>query len=147
MITPNACICACVGCSEGNCCDHSAVNRGDVALSFSSYQRGASVTARGNVTLPDEKGRAAIACMGLAGESGELIDHLKKWAGHGHELDRAYLTQELGDILWYVAEIATVVGLDLGEIARVNERKLRMRYPEGFSIERSVNRSEYEENP
>ena len=142
MITQDICICACIGCSEGNCCDHSVVNRGDVALSFSSYQRGASVTARGNITLPDAKGRAAIAAMGLAGESGELIDHLKKWAGHGHELDRTYLLMELGDILWYVAEIATIVGIDLGEVARVNERKLSMRYPKGFSVERSVNRED-----
>ena len=142
MITQENCICACVGCSEGNCCDHSVETRGDVPLSFSSYQRGASITARGNITLPDAKGRAAIAAMGLAGESGELIDHLKKWVGHGHDLDRTYLLMELGDILWYVAEIATVVGIDLGEVARVNERKLRTRYPAGFSVERSVNREE-----
>ena len=142
MITREACICGCVGCSEGNCCDHSTLSRGDVPLSFSSYQMGAAVTARGNITLPDVKGRAAIAAMGLAGESGELIDHLKKWVGHGHELDKTYLLMELGDILWYIAEIATVTGLDLGEVASVNERKLRMRYPKGFSVERSVNRED-----
>jgi len=142
MILGQACNCACVGCSEGNCCDHSVETRGNVPLSFSSYQAGAAVTARGNVEIPGPKGRAAIACMGLAGESGELIDHLKKWVGHGHELDRAYLTMELGDILWYISEIATVTGIDLGEVAQINERKLRMRYPKGFSIERSINRED-----
>jgi NTP pyrophosphatase (non-canonical NTP hydrolase) len=142
MITEDACICGCIGCSEGNCCEHTADNRGDVGLSFSSYQRGAAVTARGDITLPGAKGRAAIAAMGLAGESGELIDHLKKWVGHGHDLDRTYLLMELGDILWYVAEIATVTGLDLGEVAKINERKLSMRYPKGFSVERSVNRED-----
>ncbi len=142
MITQDCCICACVGCSEGNCCDHTVDSRGDVALSFSSYQRGAAITARGDVAIPGVKGRAAIACMGLAGESGELIDHLKKWVGHGHDLDRAYLTMELGDILWYISEIATVTGIDLGEVAQINERKLQMRYPKGFSIERSRNRED-----
>jgi len=134
MITEQSCVCGCVGCSEGDCCDH--------LLTFGQYQQGAAVTARGPVALAPHKGRAAIACMGLAGEAGELIDHIKKWVGHGHDLDKDYLSKELGDILWYVAEIATIAELDLDDVAKGNERKLRNRYPEGFSIERSVNRGE-----
>ena len=78
--------------------------------------------------------------MGLAGETGELVDMLKKWVGHGHELDLGEVEKELGDILWYVAEIATILDLRLAQIAEKNEAKLSARYPEGFSVERSRNR-------
>ncbi|MEI7479827.1 MAG: nucleoside triphosphate pyrophosphohydrolase family protein, partial [Actinomycetes bacterium] len=80
--------------------------------------------------------------MGLAGETGELIDLLKKWIGHGHELNLNEVEKELGDILWYVAEIATTLDLRLYEIAEKNEDKLKERYPEGFSVEDSVKRAD-----
>lgn len=83
-----------------------------------------------------------MAAMGLSGESGEFIDAIKKHEFHGHELNVAELRKELGDILWYVAEAASVLNIDLNDIAEENINKLRRRYPEGFSSERSVNRSE-----
>ena len=80
--------------------------------------------------------------MGLCGESGEAIDIVKKWMAHGHELDKEHLTKELGDIAWYLAEAATALDLDLEDILRANIEKLKKRYPEGFSSERSQNRRE-----
>lgn len=47
-----------------------------------------------------------------------------------------------GDVLWYVAEIASGLGVELGAIAQGNVEKLRKRYPEGFDAERSLNREE-----
>ena len=44
--------------------------------------------------------------MGLCGESGEVIDIVKKHLAQGHELDREHLAQELGDVAWYLAETA-----------------------------------------
>ena len=44
------------------------------------------------------------AVMGLCGESGEAIDIVKKHLHQGHELDKAKLCKELGDIAWYLAE-------------------------------------------
>ena len=79
--------------------------------------------------------------MGLCGESGEAIDIVKKWYAHGHELDREHLKKELGDIAWYLAEAATALGLELGDILETNIDKLRKRYPEGFETEKSVNRN------
>ena len=79
--------------------------------------------------------------MGLCGESGEAIDIVKKWLAQGHELDREKLAKELGDICWYVAETATALGLSLEDIMAANIEKLRIRYPEGFDSERSVNRT------
>lgn len=81
-------------------------------------------------------------CMGLAGESGELIDVVKKHLFHGHELPVEHVRKELGDVLWYVAALATSLELDLDDIMRANDAKLRARYPDGFDPERSQNRNE-----
>ena len=75
--------------------------------------------------------------MGLCGESGEAIDIVKKWMAHGHELDKAHLAKELGDIAWYLAEAATALDMDLETIFQDNIEKLKKRYPDGFSSERS----------
>ena len=75
--------------------------------------------------------------MGLCGESGEAIDIVKKWMAHGHALDKDHLAKELGDIAWYLAEAATALDMDLEDILQANIEKLKKRYPEGFSCERS----------
>ena len=78
--------------------------------------------------------------MGLCGESGEAIDIVKKWLAQGHELDKEKLAKELGDICWYLAETATALDLSLEDIMTANIQKLKKRYPEGFSVEKSINR-------
>ena len=80
--------------------------------------------------------------MGLCGESGESIDLVKKHLAQGHELDKEKLAKELGDIAWYLAETATAMGYSLEDILQMNIDKLRARYPDGFAVERSVNRDE-----
>ena len=52
------------------------------------------------------------------------------------------MIEELGDVLWYCAELACGLGVTLEEVAMKNIGKLRRRYPEGFSAERSINREE-----
>lgn len=78
--------------------------------------------------------------MGLCGESGEAIDIVKKWLAQGHELDKAHLAKELGDIAWYLAEAATALDLPLEQILQANIDKLKKRYPEGFDSQRSLAR-------
>lgn len=78
--------------------------------------------------------------MGLCGEAGEAIDHIKKVRFHGHELNRDYMCKELGDIAWYLAECAWALELSLEEIFQRNIEKLSARYPEGFSKDRSIHR-------
>lgn len=82
----------------------------------------------------------AIFGLGLTGEAGEVSEIIKKQVGHGHPGDKDKVAKELGDVLWYVAAIATEYGLSLGDIARLNIEKLRARYPEGFSTQASLAR-------
>jgi NTP pyrophosphatase (non-canonical NTP hydrolase) len=86
------------------------------------------------------EGRLIIAALGLTGEAGEFANMIKKLTAHGHDIPSEVLAEELGDVLWYVAEAASACGLDLGDIARQNIDKLKARYPQGFSQERSINR-------
>ena len=80
--------------------------------------------------------------MGLCGEAGEAIDIVKKHLAQGHPLDKEALAKELGDICWYVAETAQVLGYDLETVMTMNIEKLKKRYPDGFRSEDSINRTE-----
>lgn len=80
--------------------------------------------------------------FGLTEEAGEVVGIIKKTLFHGHTLKREKLTEELGDLLWYLTAIATTEGLSLEEIAKENLEKSRRRYPDGFSFEKSINREE-----
>lgn len=80
--------------------------------------------------------------MGLCGESGEAIDIIKRHLAQGHDLDKEHLASELGDIAWYLAETATVLGYNLEDILQMNIDKLKKRYPEGFETEKSLHRHE-----
>lgn len=82
--------------------------------------------------------------MGLCGESGEAIDIVKKHLAQGHELDTDHLAKELGDIAWYLAETAFAIGYDLDTILQMNIDKLKKRYPQGFSVEDSIQRQDEE---
>lgn len=73
--------------------------------------------------------------LGLAGEAGEVAEHAKKAirddGGEVTEERRRAMAKELGDVLWYVAQIATEVGLDLDQIAEGNLEKLLSRQQRG----------------
>ena len=86
------------------------------------------------------------ACLGLAGECGEVCDIVKKALFQGHALDRAGLIEEAGDVLWYLAELAAGLGVSLEDMAVQNVMKLRRRYPNGFDAGRSRNRGADGEN-
>lgn len=92
-----------------------------------------------NPTLK-EKDVLINGVMGLCGEAGEAIDLVKKHLAQGHVLDKERLAKELGDIAWYLAETAYVLGYSLEEILQMNIDKLQKRYPNGFSVEQSINR-------
>jgi NTP pyrophosphatase (non-canonical NTP hydrolase) len=68
--------------------------------------------------------------LGLASETGSILNVYKKYLRDGIDLSANldFLREELGDLLWYAAAIATSCGLDLDEIARVNLERTRDRY-------------------
>ncbi len=94
----------------------------------------AEVLRTAGVPLPD-KDRWALGALGLAGESGEVVDLLKKHLFHGKPLDIDKLIMELGDVRWYLEVLAYMAGVSMEEIERRNVEKLRLRYPNGFKKE------------
>lgn len=81
------------------------------------------------------------AIYGLPSEVGELLGLYQKML-QGHNLDLLHIKKELGDILWFIAEYCTGWGWELEDIAQINIDKLKERYPEGFSEDRSLHRKE-----
>lgn len=70
--------------------------------------------------------------LGIAGESGEVVELIKKWAFHDHDLNPEEVTKEIGDLLWYVSELCNALEIPLGLVFEKNIDKLMKRYPEGF---------------
>lgn len=108
-------------------------------MTANEYQRQALRTL--NPAL-DRRDVLINGVMGLCGEAGEAIDIVKKHLAQGHELDREGLIKELGDVAWYLAEIAWALDVPLEAVLQRNLDKLRARYPEGFDSERSIGRAE-----
>lgn len=106
-------------------------------MTVNEYQKLAMRTSNKKLLIEQHIVNGAL---GLAGESGEVADIVKKSLMQGHGLDFDHIAKELGDILWYVAETATAIGYDMETIMRMNIDKLMKRYPDGFSSERSQHR-------
>ena len=82
------------------------------------------------------------SAVGISGEAGELLDHIKKVIWQGHCIDCDYIIKELGDILFYLTSMCNCVGTDIDEVCKLNIEKLTKRYPDGvFDKDRSINRS------
>lgn len=83
--------------------------------------------------------------LGLVCEAAEASDALKKHLFHGHPVNLAHLREELGDALFYLAEVARAHGIPLSEIAQGNVNKLARRYPKGYSHKASQERVDREQ--
>lgn len=101
--------------------------------SFSNYQRQTATTA----IYPGagEYGGLSYVTLGLVGEAGEIANKVKKVArdmdGVVNDSVRLAIRAELGDVLWYLSQLATEVGYDLSEIADANLHKLAARKAAG----------------
>lgn len=107
-------------------------------MNFKEYQ----VLAQRTSNTYNKTDKLLNGLMGLNGEAGEAIDILKKYYYQDHELDKDKLRNELGDVLWYIAETCVGLGTTLEDVAKENIDKLKKRYPEGFKAERSIYRKE-----
>jgi NTP pyrophosphatase (non-canonical NTP hydrolase) len=79
-----------------------------------------------------------IGAMGLAGETGEVVDSLKKMLFQGHAFNLPKLCEELGDVFWYLGILSLATGISFEEMQKANIEKLQRRYPDGFDKERSI---------
>ncbi len=101
-------------------------------MDFKDYQKKAKKTA----LYPTVGGQAWVyPALGLSGETGEIANKLKKIIrDNGGEIDvdtKLVIKDELGDVLWYVSQLASELGLDLDEIAKANIAKLADRNRRG----------------
>jgi NTP pyrophosphatase (non-canonical NTP hydrolase) len=86
--------------------------------------------------------RLLHASIGMSGETGEVLDNLKKSVMYGKELDRGNLLEECGDILYYMAVMLHELNSDFEQVMQMNCEKLRKRYPNGFSEKDAMERKD-----
>tara|TARA_B100001094_G_scaffold281056_1_gene292259 strand:- start:3850 stop:4254 length:405 start_codon:yes stop_codon:yes gene_type:complete len=88
--------------------------------------------------------RLATAGIGLAAESGEFLEIVKKMVFQGkpwNDDNREHLIIELGDTMWYVMQACMALDVDINDVVRRNVSKLEKRYPSGsFDVEKSEHR-------
>lgn len=96
-------------------------------MNFNEYQTEARKTA----VYPNIGNNIYYPALGLCGESGEVAEKVKKILRDDNNIvtedSKLKLEKELGDVLWYVAQLATELDLSLDEIATNNIRKLQSR--------------------
>ena len=107
-------------------------------MDFTEYQLLCKRTDNGN--LNSKELRLLNWCLGIGGESGELLNKMKKKIFHQKSIDVKEIEEEIGDVLWYLAILAYDLNLDFNTVVESNIKKLMIRYPNGFSLERANNR-------
>lgn len=96
-------------------------------MNFKEYQHSAQKTAiYPNVIIDGVLIQGVYPALGLAGESGEVAEKIKKYIRDGY-IDKESLKKELGDVLWYIAALCSDFGFDLEEVAQTNLDKLQSR--------------------
>lgn len=92
-------------------------------------------------TIEDSiKEQVAHCCLGISAESGEVLNELRKSLYAGHPLERDKISDEIGDLFFYIQWLCNLLDFDIEKICEGNIKKLLKRYPDGFSTEASINR-------
>ena len=110
----------------------------EVAMTIKEYQEDARRTSP---VYKNKTDKLYHAVFGLNSEAGEVAGILQK-SYQGHEVDRHHLMRELGDCLWMISEACDALDTNMEFVMAMNIDKLKARYPEGFSAERSLHRAE-----
>ena len=100
-------------------------------MNFSEYQKESRITAK----YPDVDNNFIYPTLGMVGEAGEFAEKIKKLMRDQKVFTpdqvpgevKGEVLKELGDVLWYVAQLATEFDVDLDEVADMNIKKLRDR--------------------
>lgn len=100
-------------------------------MNLEEYQERSRKTAK----YPDADNNYIYPTLGLSGEAGEVAEKIKKVirdkGGQVNDETRDEIKKELGDVLWYVSQLATELGISLDDIAESNIRKLYDRMDRG----------------
>lgn len=83
----------------------------------------------------------AHMAMGIAGESGEIVDICKKNIAYGKRLDVDHLAEEVGDVIFYISGLLRLINVSWDEVLAMNINKLEARYPDAkFNADHAINR-------
>lgn len=105
------------------------------------YQKLSSGTFKPAEAIEDEKIVHLLDwCLGLSGETGEVLDLVKHNVFHKEKADLMELAKELGDVMWYVSAICTTCEISLDDVQKLNILKLQHRYNKGYSTKDSAAR-------
>jgi NTP pyrophosphatase (non-canonical NTP hydrolase) len=96
-------------------------------MTFQEYQTESRKTA----IYPDKDNNFVYPTLGLAGEAGEVAEKIKKVIRDGNGVvsdeKREEITKELGDVMWYVANLSTELKISLEDVVSKNIEKLQSR--------------------
>ncbi|MFA5023755.1 MAG: nucleoside triphosphate pyrophosphohydrolase family protein [Patescibacteria group bacterium] len=96
-------------------------------MTLNEYQQKSNGTAR----FPDQENSFIYATLGMMGEAGEVAKKIKKvWRDKGKKIepaDRDEIKKEMGDVLWYLAQLGLILDLELEDIAQTNLAKTASR--------------------
>ena len=99
-------------------------------MNFNEYQKEAYKTL-----IHKDQDNLAYFALGVAGESGEVADKVKKiFRDNGGVMttqDKEELAKEMGDVLWYLSQLSQYIGKDFSDIAQINLDKLKSRQERG----------------
>ncbi|PID31516.1 hypothetical protein CR983_00645 [Candidatus Saccharibacteria bacterium] len=100
-------------------------------MHISEYSKKAIATLTDGHEFGDIDAKLMAQVLGLAGESGEILEKFKKLIrdkeGRLSDADKQELIKELGDVLWYINAVAHLLGSSLEDVARLNNQKLASR--------------------
>lgn len=91
-------------------------------MELNDYQKEANKTLAGNEHV------LTNLALGLSSDSGNVVDLIKKYTFQGQDLDKAALEEKMGDVLWYLSQIALWANIDLDDVAKANLDSLAKRY-------------------
>ena len=105
------------------------LNDVDSGGSLKEYQAACKVTAK-KFGIPKEE--ILTWGLGISGEAGDVASCIKKTFAHDND-QREGIKENIGDTLWYAAMICNFFGWELENILNDNLKKLKSRYPQGFT--------------
>jgi NTP pyrophosphatase (non-canonical NTP hydrolase) len=96
-------------------------------MTFREYQ----LEAKRTCAFPDKENTFIYATLGLVGETGEVAEKIKKiWRDKNKQVtdeDRLEVKKEMGDVLWYLSQLAEEIGINFDDVAQTNLEKIQSR--------------------